>query len=210
MPGLDVCFEGIDAAGKCTQATLLSQALEKMRIPAKVYSYPDYNFDYGKIIDRYLNGHLTLSVDELFFLFLVDMVKDKASIKKELAEKKVVIMDRYFYSTIAYQCAGGFDYKRAIDFVRLLDLTPPSVVFYLDITPEMAVERKLKEKGSLDKHERDTVYLNQVREAYSKLVADLSDEVRWIRIDGSQSIEDVHKQVMSELLKLGEPSLVSV
>lgn len=207
MPALVVCFEGIDAAGKRTQADLLARALEKMGIKSSVYSYPDYAFDYGRLILRFLHGELKLSQDELFFLYIVDMAKDKERRAADLASGKVVILDRYFYSDIAYQCAAGFDYARAEEAVRVMDLKPPEIIFYIDIDPKAAAERKRREKGTLDAYESNTEFLDRVRVSYQKVIGDHSKEAKWIMIDGSSSIQDVHGKVMDALLK--EAGLVS-
>ncbi len=202
MEGFLVCIEGIDGAGKHTQVEMLADALRKKGVEAKVYTYPDYNSDYGKMIDRYLHGHLKLNVDEQVLLHLADKVKDNMQVKKDIDSGAVVIMDRYFYSTIAYQCAAGFDYARAKKLVDLMNTNVPSVVFYIDIPIDLVAERKARQKGYTDKNERDTKYQRDVKEVYDRMV-DEKYATRWVKVDGAQEIDAVHAKIMAELKKSG-------
>src|SRR5277367_4849664 len=183
MPGNLICVEGVDGAGKQTQVELLANAFKGNGANVKTYTYPDYSSDYGKMIDRYLHGHLTLNVDEQILLHLADKVKDNIQVKKELDKGACVIMDRYFYSTIDYQCAAGFDYARAKKLVDLMNVNIPSVIVYIDIPVELVAERKAKQKGFTDRNERDTSYQRKVKAFYDKMMAE-SYSTKWIRVDG--------------------------
>lgn len=202
MEGFLVCIEGIDGAGKHTQVEMLANELKKKGIEAKVYTYPDYNSDYGKMIDRYLHGHLRLNVDEQILLHLADKVKDNMQVRKDIESGAVVIMDRYFYSTIAYQCAAGFDYERAKKLVDLMNTNVPSVVVYIDIPIDLVAERKAKQKGYTDKNERNTKYQLDVKGVYDKMMGE-KYATKWVKVDGTQKILDVHAKIMSELKKSG-------
>lgn len=202
MEGFMVCVEGIDGAGKHTQVEMLSNALSKKGVVAKVYTYPDYNSDYGKMIDRYLHGHLKLNVDEQILLHLADKVKDNIQVKKDIDSGAVVIMDRYFYSTIAYQCAAGFDYARAKKLVDLMNTNVPSVVFYIDIPIDLVAARKAKQKGYTDRNEGDMKYQRDVKEVYDRMIGE-KYATTWIKVDGTLKIDDVHAKIMSELKRSG-------
>ncbi|MDE1767955.1 MAG: dTMP kinase [Candidatus Micrarchaeota archaeon] len=202
MKGVLVCIEGIDGAGKHTQAELLAKALREKGIESKIYTYPDYDSDYGKMIDRYLNGHLKLNVDELILLHLADKVKDGTDIKKQIDKGIVVITDRYYYSTIAYQCAGGFDYERAKDLVDLMNSNAPDVIFYLDIPIEIVADRKSKQKGFIDKNERNTNYQRDVKGVYERMLKE-GYSSKWVKIDGTLPVQEVHKKMLDTLSKNG-------
>src|SRR5271170_3818685 len=188
MSGILICVEGVDGAGKHTQTEMLADALKKKGIDARTYTYPDYSSDYGKMIDRYLHGHLKLNVDEQILLHLADKVKDSIPVKKDLDKGSVVIMDRYFYSTIAYQCAGGFDYARAKKLVDLMNVNIPSIIFFIDIPIELVADRKAKQKGFTDRNERNTKYQSDVKALYEKMIGE-GYSAKWVKIDGTQSIE---------------------
>lgn len=202
MKGILVCLEGIDGAGKNTQAHLLSKRLSKLGIKSAIYSYPDYNSLYGKIIKKFLNKKLELSIDELFFLHVLDKQKDKEKISKDLKRGRVVIADRYIESAIAYQVAGGFDYKNAKAIFRLSGLPHPDVIFYLDVPVGISFGRKLRQKGSLDRFEKAKAYLGKVRQVYNKMYAERFDSKNWVKIDGKNKVEKVQEEIYMRVGKL--------
>lgn len=206
VKGLLVCFEGIDGSGKMTQAGLLMKALSRKGARCILLSYPDYGSDYGKMIDMHLHGHMKASVAELFLLFLADMAKDAEKVRKSVASGSVVICDRYFYSTIAYQCAAGFSYVKAKAFESAAGLPRPSCVFYLDIPQSLTYSRKMKQKGSADRNESDEEYMGRVRRYYSKMMRDGYSGAEWVRIDGTMPAGRIHRLVMGKIREM-KPAL---
>ncbi len=160
--GCIICFEGIDGAGKRTQAALLAKKLRADGLKAKVYSYPDYDSEYGKVIEKYLHGRISLGRTEHFLLFLIDIMKDREAMKKEIENGTVLIMDRYFYTALAYICPSGLAYSRAKGFVEMFNFIPPSGVMYLDIPTALTAAMKERKEGALDKFERDQQFLKDV------------------------------------------------
>lgn len=196
-----IVFEGIDGAGKQTQSRLLSESLSAMNVKTLLLSYPDYSSAYGKMIDSYLHGAHKPAVRELFFLYAIDQVKDELRIKEALNEGKVVIMDRYLYSTVAYQSAGGLDYSYAKAMEELIALPKPDVVFYLDISVNESMERKRRQKGTLDIHESAIDYLQKVRQNYDMLCNE-QFYGKWIKADGTnKSISDMILSEVKALMK---------
>ena len=114
----------------------------------------------------------------------------------------MVIMDRYFYSTIAYQCAGGFDYERAKKLVDLMNVNIPAVTIYLDIPIELVAERKARQKGYTDKNERNTQYQNDVKAIYDRMINE-GYSTKWARVDGTREVDEVHANVLSALRENG-------
>jgi dTMP kinase len=203
LEGLLVCLEGIDGAGKNTQARLLEKKLKEIGIKSVIYSYPDYTSRYGKAIKEFLDKKIELSNDELVFLHLLDRIQNRASLRKDLSSGKVVITDRYFYSIIAYQGAGGFDYENLKMIVESAGLSLPDIVFYLDVTVDLSIERKGRQKkGKLDRFEAAAAYLNKVRGVYNKLYDERFACDKWIRIDGRGSVTKVQKEIFAEVSKL--------
>lgn len=196
-----ICFEGIDGAGKRTQAALLMKKLRASGVRSKVYSYPDYASEYGKIIDGYLHGKMKLGRTEHFLLFLIDIMKDGESLKKDLQKGNDIIMDRYFYTALAYICPSGLDYKRARGFIELMDFVRPSIVFYLDMPSELTSSRKKKQKGSLDKFEKNQKFLKDVKKVYERMFTERYACNKWIRIDASRPITEVHNDIIRILGK---------
>ena len=203
MKGAFVCFEGIEGGGKSTQAELLRGAVEGLGRRCLMLAYPDRSSDYGRIIYRYLSGEARLGTTELVLLFMADFAKDSQRIIDTVENGGVVVCSRYYYSTIAYQCASGFDYARARDLTVAVPLPRPSVVFYLDVPVELGYERKLKGKGmaGLDINERDMEYIGRVRSVYERLLREgLGTEC--VRLDAALPVEELHKAVMKRVNEL--------
>ena len=114
--GFLVAFEGIDGAGKTTQAHLLHKKLKRKEYDVILSKEPTDSI-YGLRIKKLAQSEraITKPIDE-YELFLNDRkihVKDK--IKPSLEQKKIVILDRYYFSTIAYQGALGLNPKKIKD-----------------------------------------------------------------------------------------------
>lgn len=190
-PGKFIVFEGIDGAGGETQSKLLSSYLGK---GAKNLSYPDYKNPIGKIIHQYLHNQYDLPVETQFLLHSADFIKDAVKILKWLDEKKTVIADRYFTSTIAYQGLRGFELKKALRFAEIFNIPKPDLIIYLDISPETSMRRKLEEKGNLDRNEKDKKFSKELKAQYRKM-AKKSIFGEWVVINGEKSIEEVFEEI---------------
>ncbi len=200
MTGKIIVIEGIDGAGKATQSNLLKEWLEKKGKKVSLYSYPDYNSVYGERIKSFLYKKINLNVDELFLLYLIDMVKDKKKMLKEFEEGNYIIIDRFFFSTVAYQSAGGFSYDNAKEIVALLGMPAPDKVFYINVPVEVSMYRKEQQKGKMDvdKFESNKVFLSKVSEFYNKLAEERFYSVNWSILDGKQSVEDIAESISKE------------
>jgi dTMP kinase len=204
MGGLLIDFEGIDGSGKKTQAKLLRKALLKKGFQVTVYSYPNYKSKYGQIVKRFLDGSINLNADEQFLLYLLDMVKDKKEVKQKLQKGFIVIMDRYFLSAIAYQCANHFDYDAAKKIVKLIDLPTPSIIFYLEIPMDVAYCRKRKQKGIGDIFEENKEFLEGVIKIYERMFKERFLSSSWVQLDGTEKPEVINRQVLLNVNKLIE------
>ncbi len=200
MEGKIIVIEGIDGAGKATQSRLLKETLEKEKKNVSMYSYPDYPSIYGERIKSFLYKKINLKVDELFMLYIIDMVKDKSNILEAVKNGNYVIIDRFFFSTIAYQSAGGFSYENGKEIIKLLDMPLVDKVFYINVPVDISMQRKEKQKGKMDvdKFESNKNFLSKVSTFYSKLKNERFYAKSWEEIDGNKSIEEI-----SYLIKKG-------
>lgn len=199
MKGYIICFEGIDGTGKKTQSKLLMKNLKKYGKKAKVYSYPDYSSVYGKMIHQYLTGKIKLGRAEHFALFLMDIMKDANRIAADVDSGSVVMMDRYFFTALAYICPSGLDYEYAKDFVEIMGLQDPRFVFYLDMPTRLTAKRKMPQKGSLDKFEKNSKFLDEVKTFYGMMMKENYRCDNWIKIDASAPIDEVNRRIMDHL-----------
>ncbi len=196
--GFLICIEGIDGAGKRTQAGLLRDYLLAKGRGAVVYAYPDYESRYGKIINEFLSEKAEMEVGEQFLLYLLDKESSKKRIMDDLKSGKVVITDRYFISNIAYQVAGGFDYDAAKRIIELMELPEPDLVFYLSVPIDVSIKRKTEQKGKTDRFEGSGGYLAKVMDVYERLYADGYGAGTWIKIDGTGSREEISTVIAAE------------
>ncbi len=192
-----VTLEGLDGSGK----TSCMRALRSTRaVPDDtVFTREPTNSWYGEAVRRSINDDDADALAELF-LYTADHADHVANtIEPALRDGKLVVSDRYSDSRYAYQgvtLTGRFD--DALGFVREIHepwTRPPDATLYLDIDPETAAERS----GKTNKFE--TVdYLEQVRENYERLIE--AERERFVRIDASQSEDDVAADVVDAVTTL--------
>jgi len=185
--GTFICIEGIDASGKTTQARRLVKNLRRKGLDA-VYTTEPSSGRVGRLIRRYVldrKKRVPIAVEAL--LFAADRVEHvETEIKPALEKGKVVVCDRYVYSTLAYQGAAGLDLKW-IELINRFALVPDLALF-LDV-PHAIVEKRLKRKRSVME-----TPLNQqrVREVYMSMVRD----GRLVLVDGNKSVVDVAQDIL--------------
>lgn len=190
-----IVFEGIDGAGCETQVKLLFDYLKRQGKSVERLYYPDYEGPIGRLIHQYLHKQYEFSVDIQFLLYFTDFIKDREKINQWIGEGKIVICDRYFSSTLAYQGLRGFSIKKALELARTFKLPKPDLIIYLKVSPEVSMSRKYKEKKDLDRNEADKKFLKKVWDSYEKLIKGkiLS---KWVVIDGEKSIKEVFQQIV--------------
>ncbi len=192
--GKFIVFDGLDGSGKSTQIELLINDFKSQGKQIEMIHYPDYEGGIGKLIHDFLYKKYDFSPETQFLLYFADFIKDKEKIKAWLEQGKVVIADRYFTTTISYQCSKGFDLDRALKIAKEFDLLVPDLVIYIDVSADVSMERKFKEKGNLDRHEGDREFLVNLRDVFKKLAINQTF-AKWAIIDGEKPVEEVFKQV---------------
>jgi dTMP kinase len=181
--------EGIDGAGKTTQVGLLREALERAgEVP--VVSKEPTNGKWGRIIKESATAG-RLSPEEELDTF----VKDRAEhadllVLPALEEGRIVILDRYFYSSIAYQGSRGANVEHVKDVMESR-FQIPDAVFILDIDPLVSVHRIAHYRGETPNHFEDRGNLAKAREIFQGL-----SEPTIHHIDGAMSIEAVHEKII--------------
>lgn len=192
--GKFIVFDGLDGCGKTTQIKLLIDYFKNRGVEVETLHYPDYDSGIGKLIHQFLYKEYDFSPEVQFLLYFADFIKDKEKIQKWLEQGKVVIADRYFTTTIAYQCLKGFSLDNALKIAEQFNLLKPDLIFYIDIPSDISMKRKFKEKGKLDRHEEDKKLLTDLRDVFKKLVTNQTFS-KWIEINGEASIQDVFEEV---------------
>jgi len=185
-----IVIDGIDGCGKGEQIRLLKEK----RPDAAIFKYPTKHF---QMLNDYLEKKVELSPKSLFLLFLSDIANEQRKVKEAIDAGKLVILDRYVFSTIAYE-VNEFLYPQAKKIVEGIGFMKPDKVILLDITPEVSQERKSKQK-QLDRYEENKEYLRKVRDNFLRLFEEKFLCEEWTKIDGSKSVEEVHSEIMKAL-----------
>lgn len=199
--GFLIAVEGIDGAGKRTLCSFMKKFFESRKLDLVQFAYPNYSSIWGKIIEDYLNNKIELNIDEQFFAYFIDILKDQNEIRTSLEKGKIVITDRYFSSTIAFQCSKGFSYQKALSIIEVMHVIEPDLTFFIQIPPQLALKRKYEQKKSLDRHEKDIKLLETVDTMYEKMLNEGILSKGWIKIDGNQNLKKVEEDILNILEK---------
>jgi dTMP kinase len=139
-PGLLIVLEGIDGSGKTTQARRLLRRLRRRGRKAVFFREPTRG-RWGREIKRLAARAGSLSAEEQLDLFVKDRRENvEKNLKPALAAGRIVVLDRYYFSTIAYQGAKGLDPGR-IRRVNEAFAVRPDLVIILDIDAEAGLGR---------------------------------------------------------------------
>lgn len=194
--GFFICVEGLDGCGKTTQAKILVKNLIARGYEAIYTSEPSGGKIGGFIKKNCLYGRWRMSNVVEALLFAADRFEHvKREIIPALAEGKIVVSDRYVYSSLAYQGASGLD----LEWIRLVNghAVRPDLAIFIDVEPEIAVRRLKQKKSLMENFETQ----QKVREVYLKLVE--SGEL--IRINGGKSKHEVAEEILSIVMQfIGE------
>ncbi len=193
--GLFIVIEGIDGTGKSTQAKMLKLALEKAGQTVTLDHEPS-NGPYGKILrDSATTGRL--SPQEELDLFHKDRKHHVDElILPTLNRGETVILDRYYFSTMAYQGQRGFDQQEIRD-INLTFAPNPDILFILDLDVDLARERIGVRGDSTNEFEKRDA-LQYCRDTFLSVSNQNFAHV----IDSAQSIEQIHTQMLEISLEL--------
>jgi len=196
-----VVIDGLDGSGKGTQTKLLIEHFQKNNIPFEFIKSPNYETPVGDTYRRYLDGEFEMETDSVFLLVASDVIMNKPKIEKAMKEGKIIIAERYITATIAFQCANGFPYEKAIKLVELMGYPKPDVIIFIDIKPETGMERKFGQEGKLDRHEKDLEFLRKAKEFFMR---EMKENVlgKWVVINGKRSKKEVHEDILKVINSL--------
>ncbi|QLJ53226.1 MAG: Thymidylate kinase [Candidatus Fermentimicrarchaeum limneticum] len=201
MRGKLICLEGIDGSGKETQLKLVLKFLKGRRV--RVYKYPDVKSMLGRIIGDFLRKKVELTPLSQFFIYMLDIAKDQGEIERKLESGEIVVLSRYMYSTIAYQCSKGVPFEKGVEMIESMNFAKPDLVVLLDVLPEVAMERKSRQK-EMDRHEEDAELLRKVRENYLTLYDMNFLSKKWVKVEAEvkpQEVFEIVKDFIAQLLK---------
>ena len=204
MAGVFITFEGGDGAGKTTQIDKLRGWLERQGHTVVVTREPggtDIGVELRNIVLHH-RGFLAPRAEAL--LYAADRAHHIHTVVRPALERgDVVVQDRYFDSSVAYQGAG-----RVLSESEVRDLSlwatehlMPQLTVVLDIPADVARARREGDNRVFDRLEAEADdFHERVREAYHRL-ADAEPE-RFLMIDGERPADDIHAEVVSRVQAL--------
>ena len=192
--GIFIVIEGLDGSGKTTQAAILAEKFFKT-YNVLLTAEPSSG-KIGKFIrECYLYENERLPTEAEALLFAADRIEHMHNeVKPALDKGKLVICDRYIYSSLAYQGSAGL----SLDWIKTINTRSlqPDLSVFIDVSPEKVLERLQRKKSVMETLDTQ----RKVREVYLKYV----DNGELIRIDGDKEkrlvAEDLYR-VVSGLLK---------
>ncbi len=191
MSGAFIVFEGADGAGKSSLCKRVAEELTAKGIEVVLTAEPTHE-GIGAFIRSGGAGDISQRTEAL--LFVADRNDHTEKIKEMVSEGKVVLCDRYFASTVAYQSAkldGDASDREWLIGINREFIDIPEAIILLDIDPKVGMDRVGVRGEEISKFER-LDFQNQVRENYLLLAKEFGFDV----IDASQTQDQVFAEAM--------------
>lgn len=204
-----IVIEGIDGAGCETQAKNLQEIIAKDRsapVPTLI-KYPDYHRNVGRLIKEFLYKNKHLSAQQQFLLYSLQFILDSEEIRTKSGRNRqprtdnrepILIADRYFTTTLCYQTLEGIELDKALRFVEDFQIEKPDVVFYLNVRPEIAIQRKSGEEKVKNRREKDFQFIKKTYKQYDYLIKK-QVWTTWINIDGERKVDEITKEIFDKI-----------
>lgn len=220
-----VAIEGIDGSGKNTQASMLVKSLRDIGLKSDMLSFPRYSETaFGSLITKYLNGKYdTLHPEIVAGMYAGDRLESKSHLIDLLDQNDVLVLDRYTYSSAAYQMYrlsnNIHSETQQIDWIKYIEefefqklrLPKPMLNILIDMPTHISTKFVLKKKGrnytdaSEDIHETNYDYLSGVRDCYLYIAKNRSN---WRVVQGSdgsgncRSVHEIGSDILNHTIKL--------
>lgn len=195
-----IVFEGIDGSGKGTQIEKLKKYLAETDQPAVFTREPGG----GKIsedIRKVIKDKENMQMTDLCELLLFEAARNQHLHDVILPNKdKIVVSDRYYLSTLAYQGYGRGINLETVNLANkiAIDGVEPECIVYLDVSPDIGEKRN---STLADKSDRIEIagngFMHKVYYGYKECIK--KDPARWIILDGTQSPDEVFENLLKQL-----------
>lgn len=199
MANLFIVFDGLDGSGKGMMIKKLEEYLKGKGKKVAITKEPTEG-RYGKEVKEILKKDKDpkKNAEKCLDLYIKDRQEHIKAIN-ELLKNNIVICDRYYYSTMAFQHTQGIPLNRVIELNE--NFIKPDITFILDLPPEIAIERIEKDTTREDKEKFEQIkFMRQLRTNFLNLKSQLSDNITII--DASKTEEEVFNQIKEEIDRL--------
>ncbi|KAF2455582.1 P-loop containing nucleoside triphosphate hydrolase protein [Lineolata rhizophorae] len=211
-----IVFEGLDRSGKSSQSLRLVEKLEADGHHVLHMRFPDRTTPIGRLIDAYLKGESNQDDHVIHLLFSANRWEASSTIHSHLAANTTVVLDRYFYSGIAYTHAKSLLSSTSspspppspltLDWCTSPDvgLPRPDLTLFLDLTLEEAARRGGYGGERYEKREMQ----ERVREVFGRVWMGEGDAGRkageFVRVDAGKGMEEVEEEVWMNVRDMWE------
>lgn len=201
MKNIFIVIDGMDGSGKGEQIKKLSDYLISKGYNV-LKTFEPTNGKYGSKIRKMLKEHKDpmSDADEMLDLYCKDRedhLKNMIEPFLQEGENKVVISDRYYHSTIAFQSAQGVPINKIIEMNK--GFRKPDLMLILDLEPDVSLQRIDKRGNGKEKFEQKG-FMEKLRMNFLSLPKMLDENIKVI--DASKSIKEVFEQIKKEVDKL--------
>ena len=203
VKGIFIVLDGMDGSGKSEMVKLLHDYFSKNNKYNVLMTREPTDGKYGKEIRDILanESNPNINSDKMLELFIKDREDHlKNTIipflnKSNDHEANIVISDRYYYSTIAFQATQGLDIKMLVELNK--EFLKPDIAFILDVKPEIALERiKTRKKEKFEQ----IGFMNKLRNKFLELPKFLNDNIKIM--DASKDMNEVFEDMREEVNKI--------
>lgn len=195
-PGRLIALEGLDGSGKSTQLRRIQDSLEKNGYTVTASMEPSQGPVGQRIRELAREGLDELTGLDILNLFLEDRTDHSHNlVLPALKAGHIVLLDRYYYSSMAYQGAKGVD----LDYIIAQHenrVPPADLALYFRIPSSLARERIEKGRGEGDLFEK-AAFLKKVQAIFDSL-----EFPEWTALDGTASPDEVFEQAWSAILPI--------
>ena len=200
-----ICFEGVEGSGKSTQAKLLYKFIKK-KITKKVIltREPGGTLFSEKIRNLMLDKKTNISPLTEFFLLMAARNEHIISkINFYLKKNFIIICDRFFYSTLAYQhYLEGMDKKFIFSIQKkIFNKVHPDITFLIDLNKKeskVRINKRAKKTNRFDK--LSSYHFNKIRNGFIKISKMYKNKI--VLIKGSKSLNEIQNEINTKTLKI--------
>jgi dTMP kinase len=200
-----ICFEGVEGSGKSTQAKLLYEFIKK-KITKKVIltREPGGTLFSEKIRNLMLDKKTNISpLTEFFLLMAARNEHITSKINFYLKKNFIIICDRFFYSTLAYQhYLEGMDKKFIFSIQKkIFNKVHPDITFLIDLNKKeskIRINKRAKKTNRFDK--LSSYYFNKIRNGFIKISKMYKNKI--VLIKGSKSLNEIQNEINTKTLKI--------
>jgi dTMP kinase len=200
-----ICFEGVEGSGKSTQAKLLYKFIKK-KITKKVIltREPGGTLFSEKIRNLMLDKKTNISpLTEFFLLMAARNEHITSKINFYLKKNFIIICDRFFYSTLAYQhYLEGMDKKFIFSIQKkIFNKVHPDITFLIDLNKKeskVRINKRAKKTNRFDK--LSSYHFNKIRNGFIKISNMYKNKI--VLIKGSKSLNEIQNEINTKTLKI--------